>query len=81
MAEKARQNSGADLGVGITGNAGPSTDSEDSTVGQVHIAISAKNHLKAEKHQLRGDRISIKLKAAKTCLNMIRSFLIKHPSN
>lgn len=47
MAEAIRRRSGADIGIGITGNAGP-TPSEGKPVGLVYIAVSSEKYTQVD---------------------------------
>ena len=60
MAEGARQATGADVAVSVTGVAGPSSDEMGNVVGTVFIAFSSKQETVSEKLQLSGDREKIR---------------------
>ncbi len=72
MAEGVRERSGADIGVGITGIAGPTGGSAAKPVGTVHVAVATAAHTSHRKLALRGARTVIKDRAAKHALNMVR---------
>ena len=55
MAEGARQATGADVAVSVTGVAGPSSDEMGNVVGTVFIAFSSEQETVSEKLQLSGD--------------------------
>jgi len=76
MAEGVRVRSGADIGVGITGIAGPGGGSAAKPVGTVHVAVATAAHTSHRKFALRGTRTVIKDRAAKHALNMVRSELL-----
>ena len=60
MAEGARQATGADVAVSVTGVAGPSSDEMGNVVGTVFIAFSSEQETISEKLQLSGDREKIR---------------------
>lgn len=60
MAEGARQATGADVAVSVTGVAGPSSDDMGNVVGTVFIAFSSEQETISEKLQLSGDREKIR---------------------
>jgi nicotinamide-nucleotide amidase len=78
MARAVRERLGADIGVGVTGVAGP-TRQEDKPVGTVHIAISSKDHMSDTSQLFRGARSEIKWRAAMTAVNLLRLHLLRHP--
>lgn len=60
MAAGARQATGADVAVSVTGVAGPSSDDMGNVVGTVFIAFSSEQETVSEKLQLSGDREKIR---------------------
>ena len=76
MAENVRVRSGADVGVGVTGIAGPAGGSPDKPVGTVHIAVATARRTAHRKCALRGTRTLIKNRAARHTLNMVRLELL-----
>jgi len=77
MAEGMREQSGADLGLGITGIAGPSGGSPEKPVGTVHIALATPERTVHQKWSLVGTRTLIQFRAAKYALNLIRLELLR----
>jgi competence/damage-inducible protein CinA-like protein len=75
MAAAARQQTGADIGVGVTGVAGPD-EQEGKPVGEVHISVVAPYGTRDTTQHFRGPRSEIKLRAAYTALNLLRLHLI-----
>jgi nicotinamide-nucleotide amidase len=70
MARGARQVSGADLAVAITGVAGPSGGSADKPVGTVWLAWAGPNGLRgAELRNFPGDRAAIRSQAVAAALD------------
>ncbi len=76
MAEGVRARSGAGVGVGATGIAGPAGGSPDKPVGTVHIAVSTAARTVHRKLALLGTRRQVKDRAAKYALNMVRLELL-----
>jgi len=72
MAKAARSKAGTDFAIGITGIAGPSGASEQKPVGLVYISVGSDNSCDTERHVFSGNRDFVRLRAAKTALNMLR---------
>ncbi len=75
MAGGIRSRFGADLGVGITGIAGPGGDASDKPVGLVYVAIDGPRGSEHYKFNFSGERTYIKERTAYTVLNLIRKYL------
>jgi PncC family amidohydrolase len=71
MAEKVRNLAKTDLGIGITGIAGPIGGTLKKPVGTVFIAISDKNRTIYKKFNFKGNRNSIRKKSALEALKLI----------
>ena len=63
MAECIRRLMRADIGVGITGIAGPGGGSTEKPVGLVYIGIRVKDEVKIFRRELKGDRNKIRQRA------------------
>jgi nicotinamide-nucleotide amidase len=72
MAEGARTRLKGDLGVSITGIAGPSGDTPGKPVGTVFIACASSKETICQKFYLPYDRLSFKEAAARHALNLVR---------
>jgi nicotinamide-nucleotide amidase len=72
MAAGVRARLGADVGVGITGVAGPSGGSDEKPVGTVWIAIDSVTGSQAVKPVFPGDRADIRARAAQMALDLVR---------
>jgi nicotinamide-nucleotide amidase len=72
LANGIRRRTGATIGVGITGIAGPTGGTPEKPVGLVHIAIA--NDRGAREHAIRfpGDRERIRLYATQSALDIVR---------
>ena len=83
MAEGILQKSGADLGIGITGLAGPGGGTEQKPVGLVYVAVCDKKRCYVRKlmlgHNIGEERENIRLLSAKNALDMTRRYLEHYP--
>ena len=76
MARGIRHRTGASMGVGITGIAGPNGGTEEKPVGLVYIAISYGSKTESMECHFRGDRNRIRLWASQQALDLIRRRLM-----
>jgi nicotinamide-nucleotide amidase len=76
MAVGVRKRLAADIGIAITGIAGPGGGTTEKPVGLVWIAVDAAE-TKARRFQLFGDRTEIRQRAAQAALEMLRRTLSK----
>ncbi|HKH94616.1 MAG TPA: competence/damage-inducible protein A [Gemmatimonadaceae bacterium] len=72
MASGARAATGASVGVGITGIAGPGGGTEEKPVGTVWIASDLNGVTEARQLRLIGDRAEVRQRAAQAALEMVR---------
>ena len=72
MAENVRERAGTDVGVGISGIAGPDGGTPEKPVGTVHVAVATAGGTVHRALALRGVREVIKDRAAKHALNLVR---------
>jgi nicotinamide-nucleotide amidase len=75
MAQGVRKAEKTDLGLGITGIAGPTGGSRNKPVGLVYIALSSSEGEICQRFILAGDREDIKWKASQGALDMLRRYL------
>ncbi|GAG63035.1 unnamed protein product [marine sediment metagenome] len=75
MAEEVRKCCHSDIGISITGIAGPGGATEKKKVGLVYMTLTDGKKTIARKHQLFGDRQLIRSRAARRALNMLRNYL------
>ncbi len=76
MAEGIRRASGTDLGISVTGIAGPDGATEEKPVGLIYAALSHKNGTEAKRLDLWGNRGRIRNIACLYVLDMLRIYLI-----
>ena len=74
MASGVRERLGADVGVAVTGIAGPGGGTPEKPVGLVWIAVHA-SEAKARRFHVGGDRAEIRQRAAQAALEMVRRAL------
>lgn len=78
MAEGIRRASGTDIGVSITGIAGPGGGSKEKPIGLVYIGLSDEKETKTWEFSFTGDRNRIRQMTAMTALNLVRLGLIEN---
>ena len=71
MANGVRRKFGTDIGIGITGIAGPDSDDSGLQPGTVFIALTTDGQAICKKFDLQGDREQIRAESAVNALNMI----------
>ena len=79
LAAGIRRRTGATLGVGITGIAGPAGGSPEKPVGLVHIALAGASSSSERAVQLSGDRERIRWQASQLALDLTRLYLLHLP--
>ena len=75
LAKNIAQKNNTDLGIGITGIAGPEGGTEKKPVGLVFVGIFYKNNLYIKRYNLTPDRITNRELTVTLCLNEIRKIL------
>jgi nicotinamide-nucleotide amidase len=81
MAKGIRLNSGSDLGVAVTGIAGPDGGTEDKPVGTVFIALAAPDGCWTKRFLFRGNRNEIRVMTAWTGLDWLRRYLLQRATS
>ena len=79
MADGIRTRAGTNVGVGITGIAGPGGGTPDKPVGTVAIAVVVDEETRVRTFQFLGSREMVKFQAAQSALNMARLMLLGQP--
>ncbi len=77
MARGVQNLSKVDLGISVTGIAGPSGGSEQKPVGTVFMAYATKTEAQVFHYQFHGNRGRIKLMTAVSAIDMVRKYLLK----
>ncbi len=81
MAQGVRKKCYSDVGLSITGIAGPGGGNNEKPVGLVYIALADEQQTMVQKHQLHRDRQTIRLRSARRAMNMLRLYLISQVKN
>lgn len=76
MARGVRQSAKTDLGLAVTGIAGPGGGSVEKPVGLVFIALASSSGVKVDEHSFFGDREQVRIRASQASLDMVRRHLI-----
>jgi nicotinamide-nucleotide amidase len=79
MAEGARRRFGADVGIGVTGIAGPGGGSPDKPVGTVHLAVLAPEGEVTRSVVLRGGRDAVRARTTTLVMHLLRELLLGGP--
>jgi nicotinamide-nucleotide amidase len=80
LAAGARERFGADVGVGITGIAGPGGGTPDKPVGTVHLCAVGPDGLQARSVVLPGDRSAVRHRSVTLAMQMLRQLLLGGPA-
>ena len=75
MADGVREALSADIGIAITGIAGPSGGTDAKPVGLIHIAVTDLDDQLSKELKLDGDRSEIKLAASEAAIELALEFL------
>ncbi|CAN5422457.1 competence/damage-inducible protein A [soil metagenome] len=76
LAVGARQRLGADLGVGITGIAGPGGATPGKPVGLVHLCVASADAVRSERIVVNGSRALVRSRTTVVALHMLRQLLV-----
>lgn len=74
LAHNIRVLSNVDIGIGITGIAGPTGGTAEKPVGLVFIGFSTEKNTIVEKHQFKAERITFKEKVLEKVLSLLQNF-------
>ena len=77
MAEGVARQAGSNVGVGITGLAGPGGETPEKKAGLVYIGVSVNGKTKVNKYQLNGNRQKVRETAVCRALTMVRHALVE----
>ncbi|MFH0739429.1 MAG: CinA family protein [Candidatus Omnitrophota bacterium] len=64
-----------DFGIGITGIAGPTGQTQTKSIGTVFICVAMKNKKLSKKFIFRGNRLEVRHKAALEAIKLLKSLL------
>jgi nicotinamide-nucleotide amidase len=79
MAEGIRSRAGTNVGIGITGIAGPGGGTPEKPVGTVAVAVAVDDEIRVRTFQFLGSREMVKFQAAQSALNMTRLLVLRLP--
>ncbi|KGH48673.1 damage-inducible protein CinA [Modestobacter caceresii] len=80
LAEGARRRFGADVGVGVTGIAGPGGGTAEKPVGTVHLAAAGPDGAAARSLTLLGSREAVRQRTTTLALHLLRQLLLGGPA-
>jgi nicotinamide-nucleotide amidase len=72
MAEGIRLRAGTNVGIGITGIAGPGGGTAEKPVGTVVVAVAIERETRVRTFQFFGSREQVKYQSAQAAMNMLR---------
>jgi len=75
MAQNIQQLAETDLGLGVTGIAGPTGATEEKPVGLVYIALATPRKILSQEFHFHGSRRAVRLRASQAALDMVRRYL------
>lgn len=75
MAEGVMTKAKADIGIAVTGIAGPGGGTAEKPVGTVHIAVCTKKQIRHKLLKLSGDRRDVRESTTKNVLNLLKEVI------
>ncbi len=81
MAVGVRTRTGADLGLSVTGIAGPGGATETKPRGLVYMALAAGGAIICQEHHFSGVRGAVRQGSVKSALNMVRQYLLEYETS
>jgi nicotinamide-nucleotide amidase len=79
LADGIRRRTGATIGVGITGIAGPTGGTPEKPVGTVHVALADASGSKERCVRYPGERDRIRWQASQGALDLVRRYFLYAP--
>jgi len=77
MAQGIRHRAPADIGIGVTGIAGPTGGTPEKPVGTVAVAVASATGCRVRTFRFFGDRGLVKFQASQSALDMVRRMLLE----
>lgn len=77
MAQGVRRFADADVGLAVTGIAGPSGTTRSKPAGLVYLGLADRHVARSVRCRFPGDRLAVKLQAAQTALDWLRRHLLE----
>jgi len=79
MAEGVKKIAKTDMGLAVTGIAGPLGGSDDKPVGTVFIGLSVDGEIFSAQYRFSGDRDKVKYNTSEMALDWVRRYLNGYP--
>ena len=79
MAQGIRERSAVDLGLSVTGIAGPGGGTDKKPVGLVYVGLATPKKTVTKKFRFHGDRNMVKLRSSQGALDVLRRWLVGLP--
>lgn len=79
MAEGIKETAQTDIGLAVTGIAGPEGGTDDKPVGTVYIGLAAAETTFSARYRFLGERNKVKLNTSEMALDWVRRYLDGHP--
>jgi nicotinamide-nucleotide amidase len=76
MAAGVRRAAGTDVGLSVTGIAGPTGGTREKPVGLVYFGLSTPEGVRTDSSRFRGDREAVKAQASQRALDLLRRYLL-----
>ena len=80
MARGVRERIGTDIGLAVTGIAGPTGATRGKPIGLVWIAVSDRSATRATRRHFHGDRLAVKQQTAQIALDWLRRWVLEDRS-
>jgi nicotinamide-nucleotide amidase len=78
MAKNIRKITKTDLGLSVTGIAGPTGSTKTKPIGLVYVALASKQKLIVKEFNFKGNRLAIKRKSSTAAIKLLQNYLTKN---